>query len=335
MRLIVFGLSACLAAGLIGLSPGIRADEKKKDAKPDQKKADPAKDFEAINKEFQDAQQAFFKALREVKTNEERQQVFKEKQPKVQDFADRMQKLADADPNSPVATQVLGWLVANGRGLEAGTKALPKLREKLEAIDDLDLLAKILPHVPGPAVTDLAPKIADRAKKKLDNPNAVPVLMWVCSATLYGAGSPLGKLYDSTVDLIMERFPDRKELSPLPDWLAVDQNPEWAEKHLRTLTEKNPSDEVKTKANFNLAKILQNKDEASQPEAEKIFRSFGDGTLKGLDFANQAKEQLSEMKVRGIGKSVPEIAGADLDDKDFKLSDYKGKVVLIDFWGFW
>ena len=37
----------------------------------------------------------------------------------------------------------------------------------------------------------------------------------------------------------------------------------------------------------------------------------------------------------GIGKAAPEITGADVDGKPLKLSDYKGKVVLLDFWGDW
>ena len=30
-----------------------------------------------------------------------------------------------------------------------------------------------------------------------------------------------------------------------------------------------------------------------------------------------------------------EIMAPDVDGKEFKLSDYRGKVVLIDFWGHW
>jgi hypothetical protein len=36
-----------------------------------------------------------------------------------------------------------------------------------------------------------------------------------------------------------------------------------------------------------------------------------------------------------IGKEAPEIEGEDIDGKRFKLSDYKGKVVVLDFWGNW
>jgi hypothetical protein len=32
------------------------------------------------------------------------------------------------------------------------------------------------------------------------------------------------------------------------------------------------------------------------------------------------------------GKPAPEIHGVDADSKSFRLSDYRGKVVLLDFW---
>jgi hypothetical protein len=34
----------------------------------------------------------------------------------------------------------------------------------------------------------------------------------------------------------------------------------------------------------------------------------------------------------GSDQAAPEIAGADAKDQPFKLSDYRGKVVLLDFW---
>jgi len=36
-----------------------------------------------------------------------------------------------------------------------------------------------------------------------------------------------------------------------------------------------------------------------------------------------------------VGQSAPEIEGADLDSKPFKLSDYRGQVVLLDYWATW
>jgi peroxiredoxin len=35
----------------------------------------------------------------------------------------------------------------------------------------------------------------------------------------------------------------------------------------------------------------------------------------------------------GVGRPAPETEGPDADGKFFRLSDYRGKVVLLDFWG--
>jgi hypothetical protein len=37
----------------------------------------------------------------------------------------------------------------------------------------------------------------------------------------------------------------------------------------------------------------------------------------------------------GKGELVPEIIGEDLEGTEFRLSDYQGKVIMLDFWGDW
>ena len=44
---------------------------------------------------------------------------------------------------------------------------------------------------------------------------------------------------------------------------------------------------------------------------------------------------IANIKLLKVGKPVVEIEGPDMDGKTFKISDYKGKVVMIDFWGHW
>ena len=36
-----------------------------------------------------------------------------------------------------------------------------------------------------------------------------------------------------------------------------------------------------------------------------------------------------------VGNLAPDIENEDLDGETFKLSDYRGKVVMLDFWGNW
>jgi hypothetical protein len=56
-----------------------------------------------------------------------------------------------------------------------------------------------------------------------------------------------------------------------------------------------------------------------------------------------ASESIAEACKRSVfklthlreGMVAPDIVGRDLDGVEFKLSDYRGKVVVIDFWGDW
>jgi hypothetical protein len=36
-----------------------------------------------------------------------------------------------------------------------------------------------------------------------------------------------------------------------------------------------------------------------------------------------------------VGDMIPEVSGKDLDNIKFQLSDYQGKVIMLDFWGDW
>jgi cytochrome oxidase Cu insertion factor (SCO1/SenC/PrrC family) len=68
-------------------------------------------------------------------------------------------------------------------------------------------------------------------------------------------------------------------------------------------------------------------------EYSDIKAPFWNGTL-----GEMAKGELAGLKnlpLLRIGKVAPDIEGEDIDGKPFKLSDYRGKVVLLDFWGHW
>ena len=59
---------------------------------------------------------------------------------------------------------------------------------------------------------------------------------------------------------------------------------------------------------------------------------------KGVADQRLAQEMMGAIDERekfGVGCTSPDIAGIDLDGVEFKLSDYKGKVIFLDFWGDW
>ena len=49
----------------------------------------------------------------------------------------------------------------------------------------------------------------------------------------------------------------------------------------------------------------------------------------------QARTQLELMCTMSVGNNAPEIDGEDLEGRRMCLSDYRGKVVVLSFWGNW
>lgn len=75
-------------------------------------------------------------------------------------------------------------------------------------------------------------------------------------------------------------------------------------------------------------------DDAQRKAAEADLRAVAT-TTKNEEIVAQAKDALFEIENLQVGCKSPEIEGVDTDGVPFKLSDYRGKVVLLDFWGFW
>jgi hypothetical protein len=69
---------------------------------------------------------------------------------------------------------------------------------------------------------------------------------------------------------------------------------------------------------------------------ERVVKDYGTEVQYGnRTFGDAAKSVLYEVRNLRVGKSVPEIEGEDMDGAKFKISDYRGKVVMLDFWGHW
>ncbi|MSP15090.1 MAG: redoxin domain-containing protein [Myxococcales bacterium] len=58
-------------------------------------------------------------------------------------------------------------------------------------------------------------------------------------------------------------------------------------------------------------------------------------SVQGGTYAEWTKNTSYALVNLKVGGMAPEIEAPDLDGVKFKLSDYRGKVVLIDFWGYW
>ncbi len=64
---------------------------------------------------------------------------------------------------------------------------------------------------------------------------------------------------------------------------------------------------------------------------------YHDTPLRDTTYGVMAEAMLNahDLSELAIGQKAPEIIGTDVDGNEMKLSDYLGKVLVIDFWGDW
>jgi thiol-disulfide isomerase/thioredoxin len=214
-----------------------------------------------------------------------------------------------------------------------------------------------------------APKFLELAEKDPKDPAAAEALVWVVTNVhARGKDNPQAK----AVELLARDHVKSDKVGPVCQALGNSFDKASGD-FLRAVLEQNPSRDVQGQACLALAEYLKNRKTYAEmlkdrPEIATALDNFGGaGTaaeLKKVDLAkvdkevedlyeraadkygdvkvaggrtiaDLAKPELYELKHLAVGKEAPDIKGEDLDGKEFKLSDYRGKVVMLDFWGNW
>src|SRR5262249_22167396 len=113
------------------------------------------------------------------------------------------------------------------------------------------------------------------------------------------------------------------------DVLASQDRPDMAERYHRVFGKEH-------------VEALQRQDHAKVArEVETLFvraEQFGDVKIPVIFFGSggtvreKARAELFQIRHLAVGKEAPDIEGEDQDGQRFKLSNYRGKVVLLDFW---
>jgi len=83
--------------------------------------------------------------------------------------------------------------------------------------------------------------------------------------------------------------------------------------------------------NADLKKITKE----SEDLLERVIEKYGEFQHWRGTLGKAAEGALFEIRNLAIGKVAPDIEGEDIDGAKLKLSDYRGKVVVLDFWGNW
>ena len=84
---------------------------------------------------------------------------------------------------------------------------------------------------------------------------------------------------------------------------------------------------------FMIADFLSQSDDSAADAIayfERVGKEYPDSFM-----AKRVEGSIYRTKHLRVGKTAPSFSGADVDGVEVSLDEFKGKVTLIDFWGFW
>ncbi|MCA9319433.1 MAG: redoxin domain-containing protein [Planctomycetes bacterium] len=189
----------------------------------------------------------------------------------------------------------------------------------------------------SPPLGDFVARYQAAAMAYAGTDDAIPFLQWIAGQAF--DQSAVDAATDA-IQTIMEHHHRSPKLADFPVVLGrlngVLGKTKVAE-YLALIERDNPNGD--TRAHAIIARVgralskapLDSKD--YQSARAEALRAKGLARDEGLQARIQG--QVDERERLAVGAEAPDIEGVDLDGVAFKLSDYKGKVVLLDFWGDW
>lgn len=297
------GAPVFLVTSAAALPPVIlqEGEAEKTGQEPAQEPQTPEEKLAAWQQEFQEQMTKFQEAVRAAKTPEERTEVMK-LQPKTADFVTKFIELAKENPKTPIAAKALVWVAMNGRGLPAGAEAVKTLLAEHPDAKELETVVGMIGMgMPDPENETLLQRIIETSPH--DSVKA-------------RATFSLARLLKQMVDFKERMDSDSQMAEAMSRSLSKP-----AVEYLQAIgTEANPLD----KLNARIEGLYQS-----------IVDNYGDVAMGNRTMGKVAEAALFEIRYLSIGKVAPDIEGKDFDEVAFKLSDYRGKIVVLDFWGDW
>jgi peroxiredoxin len=164
-------------------------------------------------------------------------------------------------------------------------------------------------------------------------------------------------LDDDLVKIVRDHFMNDPRMGQLCDALAY-RSEDWSGDVLKDVAARHPDRHVRGQATYALGMwwrfgpdtVILGRDHSESvtrqclAEAKRFFTQVcedyadvtsTDGTFRLADKARAELARIANLPNLKVGKVAPEITGEDLDGKPLKLSDHRGKVVVVCFWATW
>lgn len=215
----------------------------------------------------------------------------------------------------------LSALYAPFREREPSAEELVELERQVKELEPLD------------PTKSFAPRYAALAAKAKGT--VVAAKAWLRVVSFGGSGEFTA---EGAIATLLAEHLERAELAELASTLAYTQlAPELVRSTLGTLRAKSPHDTVKAAATLSLAVNSQREDVARAKELyrELVAKYAALDAGWGGTYGEIGTRALFELERLQVGMVAPDFEASDENDVKFKVSDYRGKVVVLDFWGFW
>jgi beta-lactamase regulating signal transducer with metallopeptidase domain/thiol-disulfide isomerase/thioredoxin len=316
----------------------------------DASRAEGTREIYLINREWQKAILQATRVRRDAKSPTERKADQKDSPTSVQRLVARCLELANRQPESAPGLIALKLVACRAAETEEGKQAAAALIKKSASVD-LTVLAEALhfpTNVAEEPVRAVMPIVFARVKRNPGHPDAAKLLASVVCAMAIDDfdGNKAPPEFTEAAELIVNRYADSADVRNFCEELgSFAPSPAWAapfERHLRIILEKNQHREVRAAASYALASVVALAGKSRQSEAERLYAEAiqkYDGSEKYFFdhiekmWSKRASAILFELGL--VGKPAPAIEGMALDGRPLKLSEYRGKVVLLTFWATW
>ncbi|MEE2882276.1 MAG: hypothetical protein VYD70_00965 [Planctomycetota bacterium] len=146
-------------------------------------------------------------------------------------------------------------------------------------------------------------------------------------------------MMDEAVDVVLVDFIEHEGLQDLVRFAHYNPPTQSILRLLRGVSDRSSSRDVKAASYYSLGKLL-GKNKETRVEGRQLLgrveKEFGDVIfLRETTYGQKVKGDIFEMEHLQIGHMAPEIIGQTIAGNLMQLSAFRGKVVVLDFWGDW
>ena len=323
---------------LLALPAAHGRDEPKKDDKPPPTAA--KGQYDTLAKEYTEQTKTVLADARKAK-GAEREKLYDKYDALGKEYTGKFLKLAEDNPKDAVAADAVFWGLRNVQG--GDPKAEAKAVALIADLSPADV--KRLVPFNGSRSAALLDAVLTRSEKAADDPLAGDLVGWVAGSRMFFGKGKVPASVATATDRLLEKFPNHPAVEQIVQTMARGGADDAAT--LKKIAATATSAKLKASATYGLGQNLAAQLDAlgDKPEqiekvaaeAEKVFAQAIElfDKEKLLAQKETAEKELTSFRTLRVGKEAPDIKGADLDGKEFKLTDYRGKVVLLDFWGNW